>query len=76
MDKWRAIFFQLLEFVDAIQRKQLNLTSGVQQVMIMACSTQLDAQSLPLSLVSTIVASFLQLSHLLRVSLPRAALSI
>jgi hypothetical protein len=58
MDKWRAIFFQLLEFVDAIQRKQLNLTSGVQQVMIMACSTQLDAQLLPLGLVSTIVASF------------------
>jgi hypothetical protein len=57
---WRALFVQLLEFVDAIQRKQLNLTSGVQQVMIMACSSQLDAQTLPLGLVSTMVASFSQ----------------
>jgi hypothetical protein len=55
---WRALFLQLLEFVDTIQRKRLNLTSGVQQVIIMACSSQIDAYTLPPDLVSTIVASF------------------
>ena len=55
---WSALFLQLLELTDSIQQKQLNLTSGVLQVMIMACSTQVDAASLPLTLVSTVVASF------------------
>jgi hypothetical protein len=56
--KWTDLFLQLLDFTEMIQRKQLNLTSGVLQVMIMACSCQVDARSLSLSLVSAIVASF------------------
>jgi hypothetical protein len=55
---WSALFLQLLDLTDTIQQKQLNLTSGVLQVLIMACSTQVDTGSLPLTLVSTIVASF------------------
>jgi hypothetical protein len=55
---WSALFLQLLEFTDVIQQKQLSCTSGVLQVMTMACSCQMDARSLSLSLVSAIVASF------------------
>jgi hypothetical protein len=57
-EAWSAIFLQLLEFTDVIQQKQLKCKSGVLQVMTMACSCQMDVQSLSLSLVSSIVASF------------------
>ena len=55
---WSELFLQLLDFTAAIQENGLALTSGVLQVLIMAASTQVDPQLLPLSLVSTIVASF------------------
>jgi hypothetical protein len=55
---WSELFLQLLDFTAAIQENGLALTSGVLQVLIMAAGTQVDPQLLPLSLVSTIVASF------------------
>lgn len=55
---WSELFLQLLNFTAAIQENGMALTSGVLQVLIMAASTQVDPQLLPLSLVSTIVASF------------------
>jgi hypothetical protein len=55
---WSALFLELLAFADMLQQKQLSLTSGVLQVMIMACSCFVDVRSLSLGIVSTIVASF------------------